>query len=53
MVDDAEIQRSENLARVIHKPTKHPEPVLISDKPWKGDRAQAWGSVILEPDGLF
>jgi len=53
MVDDAEIQRSENLARVINKPTKHPEPVLVSDKPWEGDRAQAWGSVILEPDGLF
>ena len=50
-VDDYEIQSSTNLLRVLNKPKKHPEPVLLADQPWEGDRAQAWGSVIQEPDG--
>jgi hypothetical protein len=37
----------------INRPNKHPEPVLIADRPWEGERAQAWGSVIVEPDGLL
>jgi hypothetical protein len=52
-VDDAEIASVENLNRVVNRPKKHPQPVLVADRPWEGDRAQAWGSVIQEPDGLL
>ncbi|MFO0916908.1 MAG: hypothetical protein U0872_01155 [Planctomycetaceae bacterium] len=52
-VDDAEIERSEGLLRVINKPKKRSEPVVVADRPWEGDRAQAWGSVVQEPDGLL
>jgi hypothetical protein len=51
VVDDDELERVENLQRVVNRPRKHPTPVLVADKPWEGERAQAWGSVILEPDG--
>ncbi len=52
-VDDEEIESAENLERVINRPRKHPSPVIVADRPWEGDRAQAWGNVILEPDGLL
>jgi hypothetical protein len=45
-VDDREIASSEGLLRVVNRPRKHPEPVVVADRPWEGDRAQAWGSVI-------
>ena len=53
LVDDHEIARSENVSRVLNRMHKHPRPVLVADRPWEGERAQAWGSVIQEPDGLF
>ena len=53
LVDDHEIARSENVSRVLNRMKKHPSPVLVADRPWEGERAQAWGSVIQEPDGLF
>ena len=53
LVDDHEIQQSVDLARVLNKPKKHPDPVIESDRPWEGYRTQAWGSVIREPDGLI
>ena len=52
-VDDHEVQQYVRLQRVLNKPRKHPDPVLVSDKPWEGYRAQAWGSVIQEADGLI
>lgn len=52
-VDDEEIETVEGLQRVLNRPAKHPEPVLAADRPWEGERAQAWGSVIQEPDGLL
>lgn len=52
-VDDAEIAESDGLLRVVNRPKKHPEPVIVADQPWEGDRAQAWGSVIQESDGLL
>lgn len=52
-VDDEEVEKVENLERVLNRPKKHPAPVLVADKPWEGERAQAWGSVIVEPDGLL
>jgi hypothetical protein len=52
-VDDAEIERTERLSRVINRLRKHPDPVLVADRPWEGERAQAWGSVVQEPDGLL
>ncbi|MBI3864847.1 MAG: hypothetical protein HY290_23470 [Planctomycetia bacterium] len=45
VVDDVAVQ--------INRPKKHPGPVLVADRPWEGERAQAWGSVIVEPDGLL
>lgn len=54
MLDDVELERVENLRRVINRPKKHHEPVLVPDKPWEAEeRVQAWGSVIQEPDGLL
>src|SRR5262245_19878117 len=50
-VDDEEIETLENLQRTLNRPKKQPTPVLVADRPWEGQRAQAWGSVILEPDG--
>src|SRR5262245_37231101 len=50
-VDDEEIENAENLKRELNRPRKHPGPLLVADRPWEGERAQAWGSVILEPDG--
>jgi hypothetical protein len=52
-VDDEQIETLENLRRVLNRPKKHPRPVLVADKPWEGERAQAWGSVIVEPSGLL
>jgi hypothetical protein len=52
-VDDEEVERIENLKRELNRPRKHPVPVLVADQPWEGERAQAWGSVIVEPDGLL
>lgn len=43
----------DELALEINRPKKHPQPVLVADRPWEGERAQAWGSVIVEPDGLL
>jgi len=53
LVDDTGLERVTGLQRMINRPRKHPVPVLQADKPWEGDRAQAWGSVIVEPDGRF
>ena len=52
-VDDFEIESRDYLTRVLNKPEKHPQPVLVRDRPWEGDRVQAWGTVIQEPDGLL
>lgn len=52
-VDDEEIESIENLERVVNRPKKYPTPVLVADRPWEGERAQAWGSVIVEPHGLL
>ena len=52
-VDDFEIQHCINATRELNRPRKHSEPVVIADQPWEGSRAQAWGSVIREPDGLL
>src|SRR5258705_10111294 len=52
-VDDEEVDQVEDLRRVLNRPAKHPAPVLAADKPWEGERAQAWGSVVVEPDGLL
>jgi len=52
-IDDEEITEVKHLARIVNRPKKHHEPVLSADRPWEGERAQAWGSVIQEPDGLF
>jgi hypothetical protein len=51
LLDDEEIEKTEHLERVLNRPRKHSGPVLVADRPWEGERAQAWGSVIAEPDG--
>ena len=53
LVDDRELDVVENLKRFVNRVHKHPQPVLVSDRPLEGERAQAWGSVIKEPDGPF
>ena len=51
-LEDGLFDKVENLELVLNRPRKH-GPVLVADKPWEGERAQAWGSVIVEPDGLL
>ena len=53
LVDDDELQSVKHLQRIVNQPRKRPQPILSADRPWEGERAQAWGSVIQEPDGLF
>ncbi|MEX1231155.1 MAG: hypothetical protein WEB58_12995 [Planctomycetaceae bacterium] len=48
-----ELEVAADVAVEINRPRKHLEPVLVADRPWEGERAQAWGSVIVEPDGLL
>lgn len=46
-LDDALIDSTENVRRVVHQPRKHPEnPVLTYDKPWEGNCVLLWGSVL-------
>src|SRR3954470_17297717 len=52
-VDNAEFHQVTNLQRVTNRVKKRSEPVLRADRPWEGDRAQAWGSVIQEANGLL
>ncbi len=53
-VDDAEIHNFHGLLRKVNRPRKHPEPVIVADRPWEvGNRVQAWGSVVKDPDGLL
>ena len=53
LIDDAEVARQQHVKRIMNRLRKHPKPVLVADRPWEGERAQAWGSVIQEPDGLW
>ncbi|MBM3459133.1 MAG: hypothetical protein FJX77_11450, partial [Armatimonadetes bacterium] len=50
-LDGEEIERTENVSRILNRPRKRPEPVVKADRPWEGERAQAWGSVVLDPHG--
>jgi hypothetical protein len=52
-VDDEEIERVDGMARIVNRPHKRSTPILVGDMPWEGERAQAWGSVIVEPNGLL
>lgn len=51
LVDDHEIHHYTNLVRVLNRPRRRPEPMVIGDRPWEGRRVQAWGSVIREESG--
>ena len=53
LIDDHEVSEQKHVLRIMNRLRKHPRPVLVADRPWEGERAQAWGSVIQEPDGLF
>ena len=53
LVDDYELQHYVNLIRVVNQPRKERDPVVVADQPWEGARAQAWGSVQQDPDGLI
>ena len=53
-LDDREIHQLINVQRVLNRPAKLPEPVVVADQPWEsGCEVGAWGSVIREKDGLF
>ncbi len=48
--DDLGIERRDNLKRVVHQPTKHPQnPVLRREHPWEGFRIQVYGTMIYDP----
>jgi len=53
LIDDAEIASQQHVKRIMNRLRKHPTPVLSADRPWEGERVQAWGSVIQEPGGLW
>jgi hypothetical protein len=49
--DDLEIEKSDNLKRVVNQPTKHPDnPVLRREHPWEGFRVQVYGTMLFDPD---
>ena len=52
-LDNVDVLHKEHLELSMNRIYKLPKPVLSADRPWEGERAQAWGSVICEPDGLF
>jgi hypothetical protein len=48
-LDDYLIASKRMVLRQLNRPSKRPEPVLVSDKPWEG-LALVYGNVIEEPD---
>ena len=49
--DDLEIEKKQNLKRVVNQPTKHPDnPVLRREHPWEEFRIQVYGTMIFDPD---
>ncbi|MCX7424698.1 MAG: hypothetical protein NTW96_03575 [Planctomycetia bacterium] len=48
-LDDYLIASSQNVTRVIHPATKHPDdPVLAPSEPWEGNAAILYGSVLAD-----
>ena len=47
MVDDHEIAEQKHVKRIMNRVKKHPRPVLMADRPWEGERAQAWGLSLI------
>ena len=48
-LDDYLIASSQNVTRVIHPATKHPDnPVLAPTEPWEGKVAILYGSVLAD-----
>ena len=39
MVDDHEIAEQKHVKRIMNRMKKHPQPVLVADRPWEGERA--------------
>ena len=53
-VDDRIVGSRENVTRVLHQVTKHPDnPIFFPCRPWEGIKVKLYGSVIREDDGLF
>ena len=50
-LDDYLVERTDNLARTLNQPTKHPNnPVLRSEHPWEALRVQVYGTALYDPD---
>lgn len=53
-VDDQIVGSRENVTRVLHQVTKHPDnPIFFPCRAWEGIKIKLYGSVIREDDGLF
>ena len=47
-VDDRLIRESSGVVRRLHPGNKHPEPVVLPDRPWEGERVYIFGSVMFD-----
>ena len=49
LVDDALLAAKQGVVRRAHACRKLPQPVLEAEKPWEGQRAYIYGSVLFDP----
>ena len=52
-IDGRFIESSEGVTLTMNPPVQHPEPVLVSDRPWEELGIGAYNTVWREPDGAF
>jgi len=49
-LDDHVVEKMENLKRELHRPQKHPEPVIVREHPWERRAISIYGTVLYEPE---
>ena len=52
-IDGRFIESSDGVELTMNPPVHHPEPVLVSDRPWEELGIGAYNTVWREPDGAF
>ncbi|MHB0874819.1 MAG: glycoside hydrolase family protein [Anaerolineae bacterium] len=46
--DDALIEETYRLGRVVHRPEKYSEPIIVPDRPWEGLGLFLWGTAMYD-----
>ena len=53
-LDDDEVQDHPDFTRKVQHPQRLQDPVLEPDRPWEGESAEVWGSVLYDDEeGIF